>query len=663
MSREKVHEVSSPISLFPFIGILLCTMGALLVILVAVSRSAKDSAVQQVESQQQSGSLASNDAVVKQIDEVKQYVAKLNSVRGDGERELREEQQRLGHLEDHIRRMQEQSRSLILAAEELEALEKEHYDDRQQAEREVARLQQLIADSQKSIESLREVELKGKRSYALVPYEGPNGTFRRPIYIECREDKLILQPEGICITGDDLRPPYGAGNPLASAIRAARDHLVRIHPNEGQVRGTEPYPLLLVRPDGLMLFDRARRAIEAGDFDFGFELVESDWELKYPALDPKLAEIEQIAIEQALARQEVLAAAAPRAYRHPSASGSFSFEGEQEVAAQGVSGTYVVRRKQAGGDGDGMGDGGGGGDGTGDVLGGGDGKGGGVPSDDVLSGNGGRSGGGGSGEGGNGGGGGSGNGSGDDSGGNGGGGVAVSAYAQGGGASGGTGGNGGDPGNASGAQGQSAAGGNSNATGGSGGQFASGSGGPPPDGNAQTSISAGSNQDSSNINVVAGSQAGPSDGESGDAGYDPQSFDGRINPSTSRGKDWALRNKSARAVPVRRTIRVIIRDDRIAILPEGAPINANTPADNIIPLKGDTVQSLDDFVEQVREQIDSWGIAGNGLYWRPVLIFSVGPDGERRAQDLTRLLRNSGFELGANDMASNMSQGNTHETH
>ena len=47
MSRARVHEVSSPISLFPFIGILLCTMGALLVILVVVSKSAKDSAVRE----------------------------------------------------------------------------------------------------------------------------------------------------------------------------------------------------------------------------------------------------------------------------------------------------------------------------------------------------------------------------------------------------------------------------------------------------------------------------------------------------------------------------------------------------------------------------------------------------------------------------------------
>ena len=50
MSRARVHEVSSPISLFPFIGILLCTMGALLVVLVAVSRSARDTAEREVKS-------------------------------------------------------------------------------------------------------------------------------------------------------------------------------------------------------------------------------------------------------------------------------------------------------------------------------------------------------------------------------------------------------------------------------------------------------------------------------------------------------------------------------------------------------------------------------------------------------------------------------------
>ena len=152
----------------------------------------------------------------------------------------------------------------------------------------------------------------------MVPYEGPNGTYRRPIYIECVKGELVLQPEGVHLTADDLRPPIGPGNPLASVLRATRDHLVRLNPKVGESRDLSPYPLLLVRPDGLMVYDRARQAIEAGDFDMGFELVESDWKLKFPQADPQLAAVEAQALDQSRARQQILAAAAPRAYGNSS---------------------------------------------------------------------------------------------------------------------------------------------------------------------------------------------------------------------------------------------------------------------------------------------------------------------------------------------------------
>ena len=84
MSRARVHEVSSPISLFPFIGILLCTMGALLVILVAVSRSAKNTAVREVQSQKHSDAKVATEGTHKKIEEVKTYVGSLNTVRGQG---------------------------------------------------------------------------------------------------------------------------------------------------------------------------------------------------------------------------------------------------------------------------------------------------------------------------------------------------------------------------------------------------------------------------------------------------------------------------------------------------------------------------------------------------------------------------------------------------
>jgi hypothetical protein len=134
--------------------------------------------------------------------------------------------------------------------------------------------------------------------------------------------------------------------------------------------------------------------------------------------------------------------------------------------------------------------------------------------------------------------------------------------------------------------------------------------------------------------------------------------DEELDPAVSRGKDWALRNKPGRAVPVRRTIRVVVRGDHLAILPDDAPAPANSPAGKVIPFQRDTVQSLDAFVTEVRELIDDWGIAGANLYWRPVLVLDVAPDGQKRASDLARLLKNSGLEISTGEIANKTSQGN-----
>ena len=58
-------------------------------------------------------------------------------------------------------------------------------------------------------------------TYSVVPYEGPNSTHRRPVYIECRENSMVLQPEGVELTPADFVGMLGPGNPLASALRAA----------------------------------------------------------------------------------------------------------------------------------------------------------------------------------------------------------------------------------------------------------------------------------------------------------------------------------------------------------------------------------------------------------------------------------------------------------
>jgi hypothetical protein len=121
----------------------------------------------------------------------------------------------------------------------------------------------------------------------------------------------------------------------------------------------------------------------------------------------------------------------------------------------------------------------------------------------------------------------------------------------------------------------------------------------------------------------------------------------------SRGKDWALKQKPQRATPVRRTIRVVVRDDQLTIIPDDAPTTPNAVGGKVIPMRGDTVESLDPFVKEVRDEIDGWGMAGTGLYWRPVIVLSVSPQGQRRASDLERLLKNSGLDIRTDETATN----------
>jgi hypothetical protein len=331
--RKHTTDNSSAISLFPFIAVLLCTMGALLVVLVSVARLARDGAQRRAEAQKQPPAAVVDDSKTRQkLNELRQQAANLHLLRNKADEQLRNDQLRLSHLEDHMRRLQDQAASLKMAAAELEAMDKEHYDDRRQAERELERLNQLVDEQQELVEFLKAEASTKKRSYAIIPYDGPNGTQRRPVYIECRRDAVILQPEGVTLKEEDFIPPLGPGNPLAAALRAAREHIVR-GSDATAGKAVEPYPLILIRPDGIENYYAVRDAIASWDADFGYEFVDGDWNLRFQPPDPQLATMEAQAIEQARVRQQILAAAAPRAYR-----GRRSFGGDAPESGNGVGG-------------------------------------------------------------------------------------------------------------------------------------------------------------------------------------------------------------------------------------------------------------------------------------------------------------------------------------
>jgi len=115
--------------------------------------------------------------------------------------------------------------------------------------------------------------------------------------------------------------------------------------------------------------------------------------------------------------------------------------------------------------------------------------------------------------------------------------------------------------------------------------------------------------------------------------------------AAKRGRNWALPNSGRAGVPIRRPLRVLVREDRIAVLPETTPDGAGAAAGRVVLLDGSTKDAMDQFVAVLWDQIESWGIAGKGMYWKPVLSLHVAPGGRPRARQIQALLRDSGLEI------------------
>lgn len=303
--RAQPKSGSAGVSLFPFLAVLLCTMGALIVVLVVIARQAR----QQLD--QDDAPVA--DAAQQKEWETKQAdlewrIEQLRTARESTLAQLETQRQELSHLEDHARRLRGQLEELDNARQELEKLGSGERVERDRLKQEIADAEAKIAEKQSEIDEARRKAGRGGGSYAVVPYHGPNETRRRPIYIECRGDGVVFQPEGLVLTEKDFEGDLGPGNPLASALRAARETMGRRQtPGDGA-----PYPLLLIRPDGISAYECVLAAMNSWGSEFGYELIGQDWPLEFPPPDPQLAVAMRQAIGEGRLRQSYLARAAPR---------------------------------------------------------------------------------------------------------------------------------------------------------------------------------------------------------------------------------------------------------------------------------------------------------------------------------------------------------------
>ncbi len=109
----------------------------------------------------------------------------------------------------------------------------------------------------------------------------------------------------------DLRPPYGPGNPLDAALRAARTY----YSPDGAALNAAAYPLLVVRSSGIRTYALARMAMAGWDDQFGYELIEDDMELDFPPSETRLGKELERTLATARDRQAALVMAMPGRYR------------------------------------------------------------------------------------------------------------------------------------------------------------------------------------------------------------------------------------------------------------------------------------------------------------------------------------------------------------
>src|SRR5262245_22665674 len=252
------------VSLLPFLAVLICTMGALIVLFVLLVQQARVEATT-ISAAQVGGSSSEQQATLKQrLDDAQWQRELLEKSRSEKTEELTGERARVAHLEEHTQRLESQAKELLERAKSIDEGKKLRDEDLAAAKAEAEKLKDEINRKRIEAADVRKKLADKEQSYALIPYDGPSGTRRRPVYIECTEFGVVLQPEGLILRAEDFNGPLGPGNPLDMALRSIREHIER---TAGDKAG-QPYPLLVVRPGGIVAYGAARAAMKAWDDEF-----------------------------------------------------------------------------------------------------------------------------------------------------------------------------------------------------------------------------------------------------------------------------------------------------------------------------------------------------------------------------------------------------------
>ena len=303
--RSRRHKLQ--VSTFPFLAVLLCAMGALLLVLLVMDRRAHAAALARAEqalqrtlgetTREAEARRLALEAARKEADDAREQKraaqhARLASQIGEVDAEIQTIREQLAKAAERLLAEQNEETALKqkIEAEQTRATGEEQAIIRVRAEAaakttqsessrqaltemtsELARLERALAD-------LKAAREKEKNTYSVVPYNGKRGESRRPLYIECAAGEVIFHPDHAALA--ESRDSADVQAEVERRLLKQKQQLP-----SAEAAAFTPYLMLLVRPDGVLSYYHLRESLRGLKIDFGYEFIDRDWVLDFPTDD------------------------------------------------------------------------------------------------------------------------------------------------------------------------------------------------------------------------------------------------------------------------------------------------------------------------------------------------------------------------------------------
>lgn len=330
----------NPVSLFPFLAVLVCAMGSLILLLLVMTRKIReDQGLQQQAAVAPAAAPAAphppdfSPAIRILEQECEQLQEELQALQDERVRTTAgiavlhstqsNQKQRLSSILEQIQDLPEtvSNPDLQLETEQLLAAEAVLQRQLSETEAELLHKQKHLLQLDQQI-AAAELQLQERRSAILalrkqilqqqeqqvatsafgteLEFSGSTGTTRTPLLVNVTGDGFELLPGGPRISIADMQSFPVRDNPLLSAVLA----VYRVRSNDAL--SDRPYVLLLVRPGGSLPFYAAQRTLAEADIHFGYELLEPERQIRTGSASVAEQTAAQQAIQGCLVRRERL---------------------------------------------------------------------------------------------------------------------------------------------------------------------------------------------------------------------------------------------------------------------------------------------------------------------------------------------------------------------